>query len=140
MKRILLFFLLNYFISSCQKATENPPISKENIAGAWLLTGKRMSATGVPEQDAFATMDECEKDNLYYFDVNNSLRYLDSGVTCEMNQPYLGSWELRDEVIEFMGQAGNITKFDGTYMEITVGITDATTEIVLTIKYTFKRI
>ena len=134
---LLLFFLTN---ASCKKVSEALPVSKENIVGTWQLTAKRMSATGIPEQDAYPNMEECEKDNLYYFNVDYSFAYMDAGATCDMSEPVLGFWELHEKVITFLSQTGSITKFDGTYMEVMTQVTYATTGTVYITKYSFRKI
>ncbi len=134
---LLLFFFSN---TSCKRATENPPVTKENIVGTWQLTAKRMSATGIPEQDAFTTLNECEKDDLYRFNIDDSFSYIDSGVTCETNGTSTGVWQLNGEVIAFMGQSGKITNFNGSSMHITVTVTDTSSQTTYTIKWKFKKL
>ena len=134
---LLLFLIIN---SSCKKETEALPVTKENIAGSWQLTAKRMGATGIPEQDAFMNMHECERDNLYVFNPDYTFTYFDSGATCDINETFLGLWELNEQAITFMGQTGSITKLKESHMEVTVRVTDATTETIYSTKYSFRRL
>lgn len=134
---LLLFLIVN---SSCKKETEALPITKENIVGSWQMTTKKMSATGIPEQDAFTNMDECERDNLYVFNPDDTFSYFDSGVTCDMYEHFLGLWELDGQAITFMGQTGSITKLKKSHMELTVSVTDATTQTTYSTKYSFRRL
>ena len=141
MRKIMpVLLLLLFLITSCKRTIEAPPITKENISGTWQLTAKRMSATGVPEQDAFLTMAECEKDDLYIFRPDHVFIYQDTGAMCEFNGSSYTLWEINEKVITFMGQTGCVTNFHGSSMEVTVEVRDSNTESIVSIKYTFKRV
>ncbi len=110
---------LLFLLSSCKKNKESTPINSENLAGIYTLVSMRMSASGVPEQDALSTIDQCQKDDLYILNVDNSFNYIDAGLTCDPAGNFDGSWELDGHHISFYGEAGEITRFDGKELEIT---------------------
>lgn len=97
-----------------------------------------MSATGVPEQDAYSTVKECATDDLYELRVDQSFEYVDTGVVCTPSPiRYEDSWKLEGDQISFYGQTGTITKFDGNTMEVTSTSTDA--ENVYVTKSTYQK-
>ena len=109
---------LIFILSSCKKTAESPLINSENLAGTYALVSMRMSASGVPEQDATATMNQCEKDDLYVLNADHSFNYVDAGLTCDPAGNFSGNWELDGNLISFYGEAGEITRFDGNELEI----------------------
>ena len=97
-----------------------------------------MSATGVPEQDAYNTVKDCEKDDLYEFRPDSSFARIDTGMVCDpTNEKYDGSWKLDGDQISFYGETGTITKFDGNLMEVTSTTKDEETTYV--VKSTFEK-
>ena len=119
MKRVLFLIAVTSSMNSCKKKVQNVNISAENIAGTYQLVAYTLKSSTVPEQDAMAFMDECEKDDLYKLNPDNSFQYVDAGIMCDPNGDFTGNWELNGDVISFYGEVGNITKFDGTILEIT---------------------
>ena len=129
MKRIILTLLsFGSLLTSCTKSAAKAPISVSTISGTYTLTDLRMAATGVPEQDAYNTVQDCEKDDLYEFKSDSSFTRVDTGVVCEpSNGNYEGTWKLDGDQISFYGQTGTITRFDGNIMEVTSTSSDSET-------------
>src|SRR6478672_2135619 len=126
MKKFLLsvFSLVSLF-TSCKKTELRPEINFNNISGNYMMTGLRMSSTGVPEQDAFPSVKDCEKDNLYELRADSSFKYVDTGLVCDPSaENYESNWKLEGNQINFYGQTGTISKFDGNILEIISTSTD----------------
>src|SRR6476659_7783608 len=65
-KKILLTLLsFGSLLTSCKQTEVKPEITVQNISGNYILKDVRMSATGIPEQDAFSSLPKCEIDDLY---------------------------------------------------------------------------
>ena len=137
MKKVLFLIGLISLMISCKKKVEKITISAENIAGTYHLVGLTMKNSTVPEQDAMPFMDECEKDDLYKLNPNNSFQYVDAGVACNPNGDFTGNWELNGNEISFYGETGTITKFDGNILEIVT--TSTISGNTYTKKTTFKK-
>src|SRR5215471_6866579 len=112
-KFVLRLLLFGSLLTSCNKSTVKAPINVSTISGTYTLTDLRMSATGVPEQDAYNTVQDCEKDDLYEFRTDSSFTRTDAGVVCDSgSEKYEGKWKLEGDQISFYGETGTITKFD----------------------------
>ena len=123
MKKIFFLIGLTSTMISCEKNDEQISAATEDIAGTYKLVGLTMGSTTVPEQDAMSSLFDCEKDDLYKLNADSSFQYIDAGVACEPNGNFTGNWELNGNVISFYGESGNITKFDGTILEVTTSST-----------------
>ena len=139
MKKILLTLLsFGSLLTSCKQTEVKPEITVQNISGNYILKDLRMSATGVPEQDAFSSLPKCEIDDLYELKADNSFEYIDTGVVCNpSSSKYEGNWNLEGDSISFYGQTGAITKFDGNIMEVTTASSDS--DNVYVMKSTYAR-
>ncbi len=123
MKKILFLIGLTSSMISCEKNDEKISSATGNIAGSYKLVGLTMKSSTVPEQDAMSFLFDCEKDDLYKLNADSSFQHVDAGIACEPNGTFIGNWELNGNVIRFYGETGNITKFDGTILEITTSST-----------------
>ena len=133
MKRTILTLLsFGSLFTSCTKSAAKTPINVSTVSGTYTLTDLRMAATGVPEQDAYNTVQDCEKDDLYEFKSDSSFTHVDSRVVCNpSNGNYEGTWKLEGDQISFYGETGTITKFDGNMMEVTSTTSDSETTYVV---------
>jgi hypothetical protein len=140
MKKILLgVFSLGSLICSCKKAELRPDTNFKNISGNYALKALRMSAKGVPEQDAFSSIKDCEKDNLYELKADSSFKYVDTGVVCDPAAGnYEGNWKLEGDQISFYGQTGTISNFDGNTLEVTSTSTNEANTFV--VKSTYEKL
>jgi len=75
------------------------PIHEEELTsgtGKWKLTALTVKAAG-QSGDAYADMDACEKDNIFFFNADGTYQY-QSGVTkCDVSEPAIieaGTWEI----------------------------------------------
>ena len=118
MKRVLFLIALTASMTSCNKKVEKVPVNTENIVGTYKLIGLSLKSSTVPEQDAMPSLPECEKDDVYKLNADNSFQYIDAGLACDPNGNFTGNWELNGNEISFYGEIGNITKFDGVILEI----------------------
>jgi len=138
MKKVLLIILSFGSFASCNKSTSKLEVNVQNISGNYILKDLRMSATGVPEQDAYSTVKECVADDLYELKPDQSFEYIDTGVVCTPSTlRYEDTWKLEGDQISFYGQTGTITKFDGNTMEVTSTTNDA--ENVYVTKSTYEK-
>jgi hypothetical protein len=112
---------LLFFIIGCKKDNVNNtiPVKIEDLVGTYTLMAMKVSASGGSEQDEIPLMNECEKDDLYILNPENSFQYVDAGKICEPNGNYMGTWQLDGNLISFYGETGTITKFDGGILEVT---------------------
>lgn len=109
---VLLFSCL-LTASSCKK-----DISRTELltSGSWKLIALQTDFFGVPA-DAYADMEDCEKDNLFTFKTDNTID-LDEGPTkCDPNDPQTrneGPWTLFDNDTKI-----NMDSIDFEILELT---------------------
>ena len=134
MKRLIPFLiLLPTLFFSCKKKREAPAMTKENIAGVYKITSiSSRDATDLPEYDSFADDDPCMKDNLYTFTVDNKLICTDAGLPCDPQAQWSLNWSLQDSAITIGFNHGEITKFTGSQLEITLNWSEAYDRITYT--------
>jgi hypothetical protein len=134
MKKLLpVLFAFGLFSTACKKSQDAPPITKENLAGAYKIIADVATSSGV-STDVYATYQSCAKDDIWSFNTDNSLVVTDAGVVCDPSDSWSGTWSLEGTTITVAGQSGTVTKFDGSIMEITITLSDTSSE-----KITFKK-
>jgi len=119
----LVFGLLSFFLlaTACKKDKDSLPITKENITGTYKLISIKVSLNGSPELDA-DDREDCEKDDLYKLNADNSFNYVDAGTTCDPAGDFSATWQLNDKQLSSESYPqidGTITSFDGTNMDVT---------------------
>ena len=140
MKKIIFGLLaVSMIASGCKKGKDAPAVTKENIAGTYKLMSLKATVNGVGPLDA-DQRDDCEKDDLYKLNVDNTFQYVDAGTVCDPAGDVSGTWQLVDKVISsesYPDLNGTISSFDGTNLEVT--ITGTEDGMSYTLVSTFKK-
>jgi Lipocalin-like domain len=137
----LVFGLISFTLlaTACKKDKDAPAITKENITGTYKLITVTASVNGSPQLDA-DEREDCEKDDLYKLNADNSFNYVDAGIACDPAGDINATWQLNDKQIsseDYPQIDGTITSFDGTNMVVTLTGTYEGMPIVL--RSTFKK-
>lgn len=103
MKKLIYTALaLTITISACKKKdnTKTEPTKTENLkSGKWKLAELKFTNTN-GEQDLLGTIEECSRDNYYYFNTDNSITVDEGSVKCNSSDPQTttdGKWELTSD-------------------------------------------
>ena len=117
LKTILTSAVLMLLLASCQKEADAPvncPQTMAGIAGTYKPTGLTYrSSASAPEQDYFALMDACEKDDKVILDINGTYDYQDTGLACSPDGSNSGTWSVSGNTITSDGITnGTIQSFD----------------------------
>jgi hypothetical protein len=94
-------FILLGFITSCKKEkTGTCARTVAGIAGTYKVASvKYKASTTAAEEDYYALMDACEKDDLVDLEANGNYTYRDEGVACSPSGTYSGTWAITANVI-----------------------------------------
>jgi hypothetical protein len=115
-KIILVAVILLVMVSSCKKEDSTPApclTDISSIAGIYKITvAKYKASSSSPEQDFFATLLACEKDNIIKLNANGTADYQDAGTVCTPNSTYSSTWSLNGSSITMDGSTGTIQLFD----------------------------
>ena len=140
MKKMLFGLLaLTLLATACKKDKDAPAITKENIAGTYKLMTIKVTLNGSPEMDA-DEREDCEKDDLYTLNVDNSFGYTDAGTVCDPAGDFTATYALNGSELsseDFADLNGTITSFDGTNLVLTVNGQEG--DMTYSIKSTFKK-
>lgn len=100
MKYSCITFTLLLFLSSCSENKSN----SELILGDWQVTALTVDPpqieNGVVITDLYAQMEDCDKDNYYSFNSNNTYKFDQGTIICDSLEPQniSGNWNfLNDE-------------------------------------------
>ena len=101
---ILLLSSVLLFSTACDKKTEAPVKTKKDIlsSGKWLLLSSKatVQVPGSPtDQDLYASLQPCQKDNLFIFNTNGTSAIDEGASKCSdtsLQTVNTGNWELRD--------------------------------------------
>jgi Lipocalin-like domain len=141
MKKVLLFAAVAALaFSACKKSggSDAKAVTKENIIGNYKLTSMTVSLNGGAETDAKASMDDCQKDDIYLFKAADVYELSDAGLQCDPNSGYISTWTLSGDTIESDGQASKVTSLTSTQMQTTSTFSDVPGMTAVT-KSTFTR-
>ena len=91
-----------------------------SIAGSYkTLSVKYKASSSAPEQDIFATLEACEKDDIVVLNSNGSANYSDVGTTCTPSGSYTSTWSSNGNNITMDGTSGIINLFDCKKLVVT---------------------
>ena len=128
MKKLVFGLLsLTLLATACKKDKDAVPVTKENITGTYKLISIKVSLNGSPELDA-DDREDCEKDDLYKLNADNSFNYVDAGTVCDPAGDFNATWQLNDKQLSSESYPqidGTITSFDGTNMDVTFNGTES---------------
>jgi hypothetical protein len=115
-KTILSIAVLVVTVISCKKEDGNPDTCINDvttIVGSYKVTAIKYKTNSTsPEQDFFATLPDCEKDDIIKLNTNGTADYQDAGTACTPNNSYSSTWSLNGNTITIDGTPGNIQSFD----------------------------
>jgi hypothetical protein len=128
MKRKLFFILLTactsiIIFSSCKK-DDIESKTKNLTTGSWKMTGyeRDFDKDGTFEENTFATIVDCYKDNIYTFQSNGDV-IMDEGATkCNVTDPQAITltWSLEDDgsILQWQGYENDIIDLSSTTLKI----------------------
>jgi hypothetical protein len=111
-------------LASCKKDKHDGDVTKENLTGTYKLAALVSKTGNQPQEDEYAQMDACEKDDLVKFNADNTFNAVDAGTVCTPNGNDNGTWSLPSaSQLTIMGQTHTIKSFNGRtlVLEYTTG-------------------
>lgn len=122
MKKVL-FGLLSLTLivgTSCKKSKDAPALTKENVAGQWMLDKVTFKYASTEQDITSAWVDDCQKDDIVTLKVDFTYDSHDAGVECTGD--YSGTWGLpAAQKFELDGDQYDVSTWDGS----TLGISQA---------------
>jgi hypothetical protein len=106
MKRALISLTFVVALFSCKKtetaATQTCPVNNTTVPGTYKLDAVTYkSAAGAADEDYFATLPDCQKDDTYTFGTDGTITLNDVGVNCFLPPSPTESWGLEDNATNF---------------------------------------
>jgi Lipocalin-like domain len=108
-------FIFSGFITSCKKEKADACArTVAGIAGTYKVASVKYKASATAaEEDYYALMEACEKDDLVDLEANGNYTYRDEGVACSPSGTYSGNWSIVANTIISDGIiAGTIQEYD----------------------------
>jgi len=141
MKYAFLILVLSTTLLSCSKDDEQ--FKRDALTtGTWKLTVSETdyNKDGVYEEDTYAILDSCIKDNIYTFQADGSEIIDDGSTKCDYPQIMTSSWSFNDNQtwIEFGGVNYQIEELNAATFRVKARVSY---NIIFTIdvKYTFTK-
>jgi len=108
-------------LSSCKKDDEKVcDLNQSNLLGSYKTTSFKYKAdASTPEVDEFLTLPACEKDDLYVFNSNYTVNFVDAGTQCTPPGNDASVWALSGNTITIDGEIGTVTSFNCSGMTVT---------------------
>lgn len=121
MKKIILSATtLVAILVACKKDPITCTTNMASIAGSYKITAAKYKASSsATEQDFFATLPACEKDDIIKLNANGTADYQDAGTACTPNSSYSSTWSLSGNTITMDGTPGTIQLFDCKKLVVT---------------------
>ena len=112
MKKVLLFLSVAVVgFTACDKDDDDCDVNVASIAGTYkVISAKYKANPTAPEQDWYAALPACEKDDLQILNANGTYTYQDAGATC--GGDFTGTWSLNGNIINIDGEVGTVTGWD----------------------------
>jgi hypothetical protein len=115
-KTILSVIVLTVLITSCKKEESTPgscTVSSTSLTGTYKPTGlKYKASSSAPEQDFFAMLESCEKDDIIKLNSNGTMDYQDVNSVCTPSGSYSSTWSFSGTTFTMDGTPGTIQSFN----------------------------
>ena len=125
MKSYLLLVMLAYtLLLSCKKGDGGPSKTENLTTGTWKLTGYMTDhqKDGVYEENTYAILADCEKDNLYTFMSSGNMTKDEGPTMCIPGNPQTVTqpWNFQDNEnsLHFLGVRHTIEELSATTMKL----------------------
>lgn len=150
-RKTALVILTVAVIAGCKKDDNSSPSKTQLLtSGSWKLTAANadpaidINQDGVVENDIFAVLPTCFKDNLFIFKTNNTY-VVDEGATkCNVSDPQImesSNWKFSDNESNIMiGDPGSETiaqllELSSTVLKMKIVVTDGSYTLTETLTY-----
>jgi len=118
-KSILALICLALLTVACKKSKDAPALTKENVAGNYKEIAEVYKTQGQPDEDYYATLPDCQKDNIFHFNVDGNVNITDDGIVCDPSSAEQGTWSLDGTTFHIGEQTMTVSKWDGSTLELT---------------------
>jgi hypothetical protein len=120
-KNLLLLSILTLVLVSCDKDDDDGDCATTvaTVSGTYKITAMKYKQTpSSAEVDFFATLDNCEKDDLTILNANGTFSIQDAGTICSPTTSYSSTWSLSGNTITIDGETGTIESFDCNLLNV----------------------
>ncbi|MFI5154535.1 MAG: lipocalin family protein [Chitinophagales bacterium] len=122
-------------VVSCSKSnsTNTSAITKDNIAGSYMLTAATGSIPGLPPQNVYDSIPPCQRDDIYKLNPDYTMNYIDAGTKCVPPGDTTSTWNLNGSKLVIGVDTATIQSFNGKTLVVSsvvtiVGIAVTTTD------------
>ena len=110
---------LSAVIASCNKSSSNSSaITKENLAGTYILTGLTATIAPFPAQNIIDSLPACQRDDQYKLNIDLTFNHIDAGTKCNPPGDKTSTWSLSGTTIIIDTLHGTIQHFDGKVLVV----------------------
>lgn len=135
---VICIVAMTFIFISCSKESSSgnngSAITKENIAGSYMLTAATGSIPGLPPQNVYDSIPPCQRDDIYKLNLDYSMDYVDAGTKCVPPGDAVSTWSLSGTTKIIIGtDTATIQSFNGKTLVVSsvvtiVGIAVTTTD------------
>jgi len=110
-------------IASCKKSSNNSAITKENLAGSYMLTSLTITIPPLPAQNIIDSVPACKRDDIIKLNADLSMEFIDAGTKCVPAGDDTSTWALSGSIITVDTTVSTIKTFDGKTLVVTTDVT-----------------
>ncbi|MBS1599422.1 MAG: hypothetical protein JST75_14445 [Bacteroidetes bacterium] len=125
-------------IGSCKKSSSSnsSAITKENIAGSYMLTGVTVTVPPFPAQSVLDSVPSCQRDDIIKLNTDLTMQNIDAGTKCVPPSDFTSTWSLSGTAITVDTLSGTVKSFNGKVLVIESPVTfnniSGTTDVTFT--------
>lgn len=126
-------------VMACSKdsSTNSSAITKENVAGSYMLTAATGSIPGIPPQNIYDSIPLCQRDDIYKLNLDYTMDYIDAGTKCVPPGDDVSTWSLSGTTKIIIGaDTATIQSFNGKTLIVSSVVTIAGIPITTTDTFT----
>jgi len=113
MRKFLLVPVFLLAISCSKSGDDSCTISAESLAGSYkMIASKYKESTAAMEEDLYAAMEACEKDDVITLKTNGTYESQDLGTVCNPTNDDSGTWSYSGSNLLIDGDAVTIKSFN----------------------------
>lgn len=117
----LLLLAISGAFLQCRKSHAPSPVTKQSLVGTYRIGAMTTKDNTGAVIDLHASLDDCQKDDLFQFNLDGSYIQKDAGISCSPSTDDTGTWSLpASNKILIDGITADITSFDGKKLVMTI--------------------
>jgi hypothetical protein len=112
------FLLIILFVAASCRQDKDAPDQKQLLSRTWLMSSQMLQRNDGPEEDVYAQMEDCQKDDELIFAEDGTYEMNPGTMECQISFLEEGTWELYGGKLYLSTQEFEVQELSATALRI----------------------